>query len=292
MGAQVACGIFCLSLPMKTFVTLCLAVCLSFVFVEQADAKRFGGGGFGKAFKTSPFKKSSPLFANKQSQGNKSALAGKQRPRSGMMGGLMGGLLAGGMFAYLMGNGAFEGLQMMDMIIFGLLAFVLFKLFKGSRATQQRTSYAGFPPQNQSQAWSSNDSATGTAETETGVPFILPEDFDVPEFEKGALEHFRLVNQAWDEGDLSTIEEYLHSSVYQQLMTQRQGLAGRLQNDILDLEAQLVRAEPTENGHCLSVLFRGLVKDADNNEETGIFDVWHLEKEADGPWLIVGIEAQ
>ena len=281
---------------MKTFATLCLALCLSFVFAEQADAKRFGGGGFGKTFKTSPFKKSTPSFANKKAQGSKSALAGKQRPRSGMMGGMMGGLLAGGMLAYLMGSGAFEGLQIMDMIIFGLLAFVLFKLFKASRGAQQRTSYAGIPPQNQSQnqpqAWSNDASASGSDKTETDVPLTLPEDFDVAGFEKGALEHFRLVNKAWDEGDLSTIEEYLHSSVYQQLLTQRQQLAGRLQNDILDLEAQLVRAEPTENGHSLSMLFRGLIKDANDNEESGIFDVWHLEKEADGPWLIVGIEAQ
>jgi len=282
---------------MKTLFSLCLAVLLSISFADHAEAKkRFGSGGFGKSFKTSPFKKSSPAFGQKQAgqkqDFNKSGAA--QRPRSGMMGGLMGGLLAGGALAYLMGSGAFEGLQMMDMIIFGVLAFVLFKLFAGSRR-KQRPQYAGAGPgmgQPQARMPHNEQAMPGASSGADNVPFELPNDFDVKGFEEGALEHFRLVNKAWDSGDLSIIEEYVHPSLLQQLTQERSLEQGPLSNDILDLEAQLVRSQRVDDGHSVSVLFRGLIKDNQTNQESGIFDVWHLHKAADGDWLIVGIEAE
>ncbi len=280
---------------MKTLFSLCLAVFLTISFVDHAEAKRFGSGGFGKVFKTSPSKKSSPFFGQKQSgqkQGlNKSSAA--QRPRSGMMGGLMGGVLAGGALAYLMGSGAFEGLQMMDMIIFGVLAFVLFKLFVGSRK-KQRPQLAGYgEPHNKmphnDQPMAGANEATNTADS---VPFDVPNGFDIKGFEDGALQHFRLVNDAWDSGDFSVIEEYLHPSLLEQLIQERKTEEGTLNHEIIDLESQLVRSQRLDNGHSVSVLFKGLIKDNKTHQESGIFDVWHLHQDENGTWLIVGIEAE
>ena len=290
---------------MKTLFSLCLAVFLTMAAVDHAAAKRFGSGGFGKSFKTSPSKNASPFFGQKQGGQNQAGQkqdlnksGAAKSPRSGMMGGLMGGLLAGGALAYLMGSGAFDGLQMMDMIIFAVLAFVLFKLFTASRRKQRPQLATAGPeieqPQSQPQAKMSDPqqampSASGGDDS---IPLEFPNDFNVKEFEDGALEHFRLVNKAWDSGDFTIIEEYLHPSLLQQLTQQRGAEQGPLSNDIIDLQSQLVRSQRVDDGHSVSVLFRGLIKDNQTNQESGIFDVWHLHKATAGAWLIVGIEAE
>lgn len=56
--------------------------------------------------------------------------------KKGLMGGLLGGLLAGGLLAAFFG-GAFEGIQFMDILIMGLIAFVIFKLMRAFLASKQ-----------------------------------------------------------------------------------------------------------------------------------------------------------
>ncbi|GAA6134855.1 Tim44 domain-containing protein [Oceaniserpentilla sp. 4NH20-0058] len=276
---------------MKYFFTLMFATMLSFSAIESAEAKRFGSGGFGKAFKTSPFKKASPATPAKPSATPDKA----KSARPGMMGGLMGGLLAGGLFAYLLGSGAFEGVQFMDILLFALAGFVLFKLFARPKA---KTQYAGmqrgaFEEPNlasQNTATAFNQAASTQEES---IPLQFPQGFDVTGFEQGALDHFKLVHKAWDDGNLTTIEEYVHPELLAQLQAQRQQYGTQLDNQVVDLSASIVRSEPTANdGHRISILFRGLMKDMQSNEEHGVFDVWHLEKAGSSPWLIIGIEAE
>ena len=203
----------------------------------------------------------------------------------------MGGLLAGGIFAYLLGSGAFEGLQMMDMLLFALIGFVLFKLFARSKQTPQMAGMqrSGFDQMNtQSPAI---DVQAGSTSAEA-IPLAFPIGFDAKGFEQGALEHFALVHKAWDEGEFSTIAEYVHPDLLEQLKQQRGQYTVKLDNQIIDLSAEIVRAEPLPQGHRISILFRGLMKDMQSNEEHGVFDVWHLEKHASDAWLIVGIEAE
>ena len=46
------------------------------------------------------------------------------------MGGMLGGLLAGGLIGYMLGNGGFEGIQLMDILLIGLVVLVIVMLFK------------------------------------------------------------------------------------------------------------------------------------------------------------------
>jgi len=276
---------------MKYLFTLMIATLLSLGMSEPVEAKKFGGGGFGKAFKTSPFKKATPA-APAPASPTKPAAAPQGGKRPGMMGGLMGGLLAGGLFAYLLGSGAFEGLQFMDILLFGLLAFVLFKMF-AKRKQAATPQYAGMQRQGFDQpAAQPQFGHSATATTQDDIPMEFPQGFDVKGFENGALEHFALVHKAWDNNDFSVIEEYVHPELLDELKAQRSQYSATLDNQIMDLSASIVRAEPIENGHRISILFRGLMKDMQSNEEHGVFDVWHLEKTANGAWLIVGIEAE
>jgi predicted lipid-binding transport protein (Tim44 family) len=285
---------------MKTFVSLMMVVFVSLAAVDSAEAKRFGSGGFGKAFKTSPFKKASPQkMAPKNADANKSGLAGSAARRPGM-GGLMGGLLAGGMFAYLLGNGAFEGIQMMDILLFGLIGFVLFKLFLGQKVPAvsgtngqglNRQTYNQHKPviQGFEQPNSAGDGVFGASDE---IPMNIPADFDVTGFANRSLEHYKLVHKAWDQGNMSTVKEYLHGSLLEQLQAERSQQAEVLDNEVLDLAAHVVRSEVIDRIHSVSILFRGRMRDLQAGQEQGIYDVWHLEQTSSGSWLIIGIEAE
>jgi predicted lipid-binding transport protein (Tim44 family) len=277
-----------------------------FAMVSEADAKRFGGGGLGKSYKTSPFasKKAAPAPKGQQQAGQK---------KSGMMGGLMGGLLAGGIFAALLGSGAFEDIQIMDMIIMAALAFLAFKLFKGfmggGARSRQQPAAAGLGA-NQSERSSFEMPRDANAETTTAqeasaipatefnqdeVPFNLPEGFDQQGFIEGSLNHYRTVQESWNKGELKTIEEYVSPELFTALSDQRNKLVDPPQTEVLDLTAEIVRADQAGDSAEISILFRGVCKDVLENSQDGIYDIWHLQRDLsteNADWVIVGIEAE
>lgn len=104
---------------MKKMLTLFAVILAIGLGAPHAEAKKFGGGkSFGKSYKTAPAQPAAKPVDNK----NPTLNAQTPPKKSGMMGGLLGGLLAGGLFAYLLGSGAFEGLQGMDFLLIALLA--------------------------------------------------------------------------------------------------------------------------------------------------------------------------
>lgn len=292
---------------MKSIITVFTTFFLMFAMVSEADAKRFGGGGFGKSYKTSPFasKKATPAKKDQQQAGQK---------KSGMMGGLMGGLLAGGLFAALFGSGAFEDIQIMDMVIMAALAFLAFKLFKGFMSggarSRQQPSVAGLggnqTHQRQSfemprDAGNETQSAQAATSSETeefnqdDIPFNLPEGFDQQGFIEGALSHYRTVQESWNKGELETIEEYVSPELYAALSQQRNKLMIPPQTEVIDLNAEIVRADQAGDSAEISILFRGVCKDELEKSQDGIFDIWHLQRDLNtenADWVIVGIEAE
>ena len=120
-------------------------------------------------------------------------------------------------------------------------------------------------------------------------------DFDRAGFVAGALDHYRQVQQAWNNGDMETIREYVDPALFEQLAAQRASMNDAPpQTEVLDLEAEIVRANQEGHIRQISVLFRGRTRDLGDFSEDGIFDAWHLERDMsvdNAPWLIVGIEA-
>lgn len=290
---------------MKSIITVFTAFFLMFAMVSEADAKRFGGGGFGKSYKTSPFASKKATPTKKDQQQNQ---AGQRK--GGMMGGLMGGLLAGGLFAALLGSGAFENIQIMDMIILALLVFVALKLFKGFMGAKQSQHRAAAPgnaqghqfemPQDAHSPFGNNKFQEVPATQATGfhqdeIPFNLPAGFDQQAFIEGALSHYRTVQESWNNGELNVIEEYVSPELFAALSEQRNKLMIPPQTEILDLNAEIVRADQAGDSAEISILFRGICKDELEKSQDGIFDIWHLQRDLsteNADWVIVGIEAE
>jgi len=216
------------------------------------------------------------------------------------MGGLLGGLLAGGLFAYLLGSGAFEGLQGMDMLLIALLALgavFLFRAMRKSKAPspQPQTAYAGYQPPSaapqQFEQSSSAPQATGFADSD--VPFRLPPGFDMNSFLSGARDHYRTLQEAWNANDLEKVREYVSPELFEQLKAERAELTGEQHTEVMYVDTQLVRADYGSDWAQVSVRFSGRYMDRQEQVEEDIKEVWHLERNLakdNAPWHIVGIE--
>ena len=290
---------------MKRLFSLVALLMVSVAITPVAEAKKFGGGkSFGKSFKTAP--------APKQQQQNTNTIGkdqtSKQSPsKKGLMGGILGGLLVGGLLGSLLGGGAFEGIQFMDILIMGLIAFVIFKLMRGMLGAKQgsmnqhrqQQAYGGPTPKVEQpnvhnfEQQNTNQGGFGGFTAQTDIPHNYPPGFDQAAFVNGSREHYRIIQGAWNHNQLETIEEYVSPSLYQDLKEERAKLDGEQHTDVMFVDAEIVRADHDGSKAQLSLQFSGRYRDAAENVEENIDDIWHLERDltvANAPWLIVGIQ--
>ena len=262
----------------------------------DANAAKFGGKrSFGKSYRTGPAQQAQPVNTNKP------AAAQPAGAKRGLLGGMMGGLLAGGLLAWLFGSGAFEGIQMMDMLILAGIAFLAFTLFRrmnqakqGAMARQATSPYAATAPQESPFAtYQAPSAVSGSQSGFREVPFNLPDGFDLQQFLNGARDHYRTLQQAWNLNDLSKIQEYVTPELYNALVEERRLYAGEQHTEVMFVDAELVRADHTQTEAQISVRFKGRYRDTVEQLEEPIDEIWHLERkltQADAPWFIVGIE--
>ncbi len=121
--------------------------------IGQAEAKKFGSGksfGSKKSF-FSPQKRNvqkSPAKSTEtpggQAAPGAAGTAAGGAVRTGMMAGIAG-LAMGGLLGALFFGGAFENINFMDILIFGLIAFLLFKLFSARKRAQYQQPAADGP---------------------------------------------------------------------------------------------------------------------------------------------------
>ncbi len=289
---------------MKRIFSIVALLMFTVAVTPIAEAKKFGGGkSFGKSYKTAP--------APKQQQQNTNTIGKEQTAKSsskkGLMGGLLGGLLAGGLLAAFFG-GAFEGIQFMDILIIGLIAFLIFKLMRGLLGAKQgsmnqhrhQPAFGGNSAkfeqpntQNFEQQPNANTSGFGGFGAQSDVPHNYPPGFDQAGFVNGAREHYRILQGAWNHNQLDTIEEYVSPSLLEDLKAERAKLDGEQHTDVMYVDAEIVRADHNSDKAELSLQFSGRYRDAVEGIEEDITDIWHLERDLtvpNAPWLIVGIQ--
>ncbi|MFB1075214.1 Tim44 domain-containing protein [Vibrio diabolicus] len=289
---------------MKRLFSIVALLMFTVAVTPIAEAKKFGGSkSFGKSYKTAP--------APKQQQQNTNTVGKDQTAKSsskkGLMGGLLGGLLAGGLLAAFFG-GAFEGIQFMDILIIGLIAFVIFKLMRGMLGAKQgsmnqhrqQPAFGGNASkfeqpnmQNFEQQPNTNNGGFGGFGAQTDVPHNYPPGFDQAAFINGSREHYRILQGAWNHNQLETIEEYVSPSLFEDLKAERTKLDGEQHTDVMYVDAEIVRADYDANKAQLSLQFSGRYRDTVEGVEEEIEDIWHLERDLtvpNAPWLIVGIQ--
>src|SRR5690554_1315272 len=261
--------------------------------VPDAEARRLGGG---KSFGAAPMHKSQPAQRQqapqqatpRNQQANPAAVSGASRWLGPLAGIAAGGLLA----AMLFGDG-FQGLQLFDILIFGLLAFVLFKLFsrRSAPVMQRQPHPAGGPvPAPQQQPVWPNQSASAQPAA-APVTMDAPAWFDADSFLKGAEEHFYTLQRHWRDNDVAGMAEYLDPALLQQMLAERSANPPSSNGFVEQLEARLEGIEQREGRTIATIGFTGVDREFPTDEGEHFDESWRLER-ADGdnqPWIICGI---
>jgi predicted lipid-binding transport protein (Tim44 family) len=284
---------------MKHLFTFLFAFCLVAVVPHQAEAKRFGGGfSLGKSYSMPKKAAPAPTKQVAPSQtGSKTAPTSTAGGKAGM-GGLMGGLLAGGILGALFFGGAFEGIQLMDMLLIGLVICMLIKLFGAQRRTAYTgASQAGYAPNEVPMARNAEQgfgSASNTSNlSATFAKIDTPEWFDEEAFLEGAKNHFKNLQNAWDRQDWQEIASYTSSELLQSLKSNRMVLPENQVTEVVSVDVELANFQTLLGEHIVSLYFEGEVRENGSSNSTPFAEAWHLSRDADlatGNWTIVGIE--
>jgi predicted lipid-binding transport protein (Tim44 family) len=265
-------------------------------YSADVHAKKLGGGkSFGKSFSVSK-----PKAAPASATNSTAAAAGAKKPGflGGLGGGLLGGLLAGGIFAALLGSGAFDGISFGDILLFAVIGFLIYKFFiapkrRAAAAAQQAGTNGMFREMPESTRDSVQPSPMAGMSGFGAKPEIqLPPGFNEQAFVAEAKNHYITLQKAWDDNNFNEILDYVSPELYNLLVEERAKHGdNKPRTEVISLMVDLVRGEFIGSTASISLQFSGWIKEGDETSETS--EIWHLEKnmaDANGNWTIVGIQ--
>jgi predicted lipid-binding transport protein (Tim44 family) len=311
-------------------VTLLLTLSLGLGGLSDAQAKRFGGGGSfgGRSSYSSPYQRSAAptRSANQQQAGNQTQGAKPGWANRGGLMGMLGGLALGGLLGSMFMGGGFHGLNFLDILMFGGIAFLLYKIFAARAGSAQRpaydrasgrtpdnsyqdtaSSYQQHPdtsPQNSSSGFNTDilfDKNKKTAElsdqsVQQDADFstaIIPAGFDGQGFLTGAKIAYKTLQKAWDERDLAEIRGLTTDKVFGEIQDQIKASTEDNHTDILKLEAELLEVREIGNEIEAVVLFDTVIREDREAQAGQVREVWHFIKPKSGnqtKWLLDGIQ--
>lgn len=297
------------------FLTLFVVVFgMNLAAIDDADARRFGGGSsFGKRSAPAGRTASAPRSPSQQAAFNKNQQARQQLQQRGGMMGLLGGLALGGLLGALFFGGAFEGLNFMDILLFGAIAFLLYKFLSARRRSQmQGPAAAGGAPFSPQQEFRGDAPAPGAARGSTpgtglaagGSPADLgdadfddpherPADFDEKAFVAGAVRAFELLQRSWNDEDLSEIRALTTDAMFGHIQDQyRDGSVGAFVQ-VLKVDATVLDVRQVGTTQEASVLFDAVLRESEDDRPTQVREIWHFTREAGArapTWFLDGIE--
>ncbi len=273
---------------MQRFLSIALALCLGLTFSLDADAKRFGGGkSWGAKPKHSQMQKQQAQPAAGQTTGKQPATAGAKPG----IGGMLMGMAAGGLLASMFMGGAFEGLQIMDILIFGLIAFVIFKLIASRRRQMPQAATAGGPAM-QREAHNANQNIFGGSSAAARPVIQVPAWFNESSFLQAAEGHFNALQQHWDANEMHLIAEFVTPEMLTFLTTERSSLGDAMQSTYIDdLTVQLDGLDEQSDLTVATITFHVIAKTSRFDQGEAFSESWRMErKNGDNqPWLIAGI---
>ncbi|MBE7928164.1 Tim44 domain-containing protein [Pseudomonas saudiphocaensis] len=278
---------------MKSALSLFMALCLSLTFALDAHAKRFGGG---KSFGSAPShqtRQAAPQQRNDAAQQQ----AGRQQPAAANGAsrwlGPLAGLAAGGLLASMFMGDGFEGIQFMDILIFGLIAFVIFRLL-AARRRQQQPAMAGHGPAPMQREMPQQPSIFGgSAAPVAAAPVInAPAWFNEQSFVGAAREHFMSLQQHWDANEMDKIAEFVTPQLLEFLKRERAEIGDAYQATYIDdLQIQLDGVDDNAEKTTATLTFSGVSKTSRFDQGEAFSESWRMERlqGENQPWLVAGI---
>ncbi|WP_312723100.1 Tim44 domain-containing protein [Stutzerimonas kunmingensis] len=276
---------------MQRVLSIFMALCISLTFALDAHAKRFGGG---KSFGSAPSHQTRQAPQQTQAAPNQ---AGRQTPAAASGAsrwlGPLAGLAAGGLLASMFMGDGFEGIQFMDILIFGVIAFLLFR-FLAARRRQQQPAMAGHAPMQRDMPRQPPTSIFGgSAAPVAAAPVInAPAWFNEQSFVAAAREHFLSLQQHWDANEMDKISEFVTPQLLGFLKQERAEIGDAYQSTYIDdLQIQLDGVDDDAEKTTATLTFTGVSKTSRFDQGEPFSESWRMER-AQGenqPWLVAGI---
>ncbi|HLV19061.1 MAG TPA: Tim44 domain-containing protein [Pseudomonas sp.] len=283
---------------MQRFLSIALAFCLGLTFTLDADAARFGGK---KSFGSAPAHQTRQAAPQQNQAQAPAARPGATAPAASGASrwlGPLAGIAAGGLLAAMFMGDGFEGLQLMDLLIFGLIAFVIFKLIAARRRkAMPQYATAGAPPVMHREA-SVQGGATNIFGQSIGgaagaAPVInAPAWFNEQRFLEQARTHFLDLQQHWDAAEMDKIAEFVTPQVLEFLTRERQALGDGFQSTYIDnLNVVLDGVDDNPDMTVATLTFSGVSKTSRFDQGEAFSESWRMEREQgeNKPWLLAGI---
>ena len=299
-----------------SIIAFCLvALSLSLGGMSDADAKRFGGGSSfgGRSSYSAPYKRSAipPSRSANQQQASAQNQAARQgmANRGGLMG-MLGGLALGGLLGSLFFGGAFENINFMDILVFGGIAYLLYKLFAAKAGAHHRSVYdrtandyqesqpaqynpAGFNTDVLFKKDKKQSAQNFQQDADFNDSVAVPEGFDQQAFLSGAKIAFTTLQKAWDDRDLAEIRGLSTDKVFAEIQEQLKASATENHTDILKLDAELLEVREIGSELEAVVLFDTIMREDVNAQAEQVREVWHFVKpkiSIQPKWLLDGIQ--
>jgi len=296
---------------MKKIVTMSMLAifCLMMTGLNHnAEAKRFGGGmSFGKSFSkphTSP--STSKGFSQKQN-----ATGAASSPARGGMMGMLGGLAMGGLLGALLFGGAFDGINFMDILLFGGIAFAIFWFMRkkaGAAAPRENYAYAGQQPQTEQSLEQKNqermlqDDAFTSSKSAPQASAIERPNVDESFFIPAAKDIFIRMQTSWDSKNMDDIRTFCTPEIASRIELDMNALGDtQTKTDIAMLNAEMLDTWIESDYEWVAVKFSALLKedtlamtgevlesDSNDLDETWIFR--HPQQSDDPTWYLAGIQ--
>jgi len=297
---------------MRILAFLTLALFTFSLMAFDAEARRMGGGkSLGKQRESINLNKQQQAAPKpQQATGASTAAAGGAAAAAGGSKwlGPLAGLAAGGLLAALFMGGAFDGINMMDILVLIALAAGIFFVMRMLRKPAQRSTsrpmqYAGagaerstagmsFPGHGGAAASRDSFGANDHQSDQAGIS--IPADFDVDGFLKQAKRSFISLQAAHDAQDLEEIRDFTTPELFAELSAQiQQDVSAGQQTEVLFVEANLLDLVTEGNQAIASVRFNGQLRESPDAPAESFDEIWHVQKDLDdrrSAWLLAGIQ--
>lgn len=222
---------------MQRVLSIALAFCLALTVSLDANAKRFGGGKSLGSAPSHQTRQAQPATAPNAT----AAAPNAARPAAAASGasrwlGPLAGIAAGGLLASMFMGDGFEGIQMLDILLIALVAFIAFRFIAARRRQQNQgqPAMAGHAPM-QREMPAQAPIFGGAAATAAPSPVInAPSWFNEERFVGAAREHFMSLQQHWDANEMDKIAEFVTPQMLQWLKQERAEIGDAYQSTYID----------------------------------------------------------
>lgn len=280
---------------MQRFLSIALALCLGLTLSLDASAgKRMGGGkSFGSAPTHQTRQADAPTSAAQPAAAGTAATAAAGRAAPAASGasrwlGPLAGIAAGGLLAAMFMGDGFEGIQFLDILLLGLIAFVIFKLFAARRQAQGQPAMAGGMQRQMPQ----QAPIFGGASTSAAATINAPAWFDEQRFIEAGRTHFLALQQHWDAAEMDKIAEFVTPQMLSFLKEERASMGEGYQSTYIDdLSVQLDGIDELADKTVATLTFRGVAKTSRFDQGEPFSESWRMERRQgqNQPWLLAGI---